>query len=102
MRSNLSCRHEFINTDAVPPGQRFAFLRDVPLRRLNLYEPIGAEGLAFGAHLSRLVAPEGRFIDLRTTSGGLVRIRDESRPYNVQWTDADNHALHLDLPRATS
>lgn len=142
MPTSLSCRHEFVSTDGLRPGERFAFLRDASLRRLDLYE--SAHGEPFMASLSRLVAPEGRLIELRTTSGGLgrtprlcradeiddivltltlsgdgagwfgdpdqaarldtnrglLRLRDESRPFVVQWTSGKNHTLHVDLPRA--
>lgn len=142
MPASSSCRFEFVSTDGLPPKKRFAFLRDAALRRLDLYEPV--EGGQFSAAIKRLVAPEGNFIELRATSGGLertpplcradgiddicltltlggdgagwfgdpdqdtkldqdggrLRLRDEGRPYAVRWASAENHTLHVDLPRA--
>lgn len=142
MQTSASCRFEFVSTDGLPLKQRFAFLRDAALRRLDLHEP--AQGGQFSAAIKRLVAPEGNLIELRATSGGLertppqcradgvddicltltlggdgagwfgdpdqdtkldtagglLRLRDEGRPYAVRWTSAENHTLHVDLPRA--
>ncbi|MGH7051417.1 MAG: helix-turn-helix domain-containing protein [Acetobacteraceae bacterium] len=40
--------------------------------------------------------------DQTTTLGsGLLRIRDQARPYATQWAGADNHVLHVDVPRAS-
>lgn len=40
--------------------------------------------------------------DQTTTLGsGLLRIRDQARPYATQWAGADNHMLHVEVPRAS-
>lgn len=144
MPAGSSCLYQVISADDVPPAMRPAFWRDASLRGLEIHEPADAAGGGFGAHIRRLIAPEGRLIDLRTTPGGLgrtprlcradgiddivltltlggdgagwfgdpdqttrldtnrglLRVRDEGRPFVVRWTAPDNHALHIDLPRA--
>ena len=144
MPADASCRYDFVSTEGLRPHERFAFLRDVSVRRLDFLESRAANGGPFAARIRRLTVPEGRLIDLRTTAWGLgrtpllaradgiddivlmltlrgdgagwfgepdrttrlgtnrslLRVRDESRPYTVRWTDADNYSLHVELPRA--
>jgi len=142
MPIGLSCRHEFVCTDGVPPDARFAFWRDTCLRRLEPYRSANVEGEPFEASVRELISPEGRFADFRAASSGvgrtprlcradgiddivvsfalssggagwfgnpdaatklasgLLRIRDEGRPYVLQWAGVDHHTLHVDVPRA--
>ncbi|MGH7099355.1 MAG: helix-turn-helix domain-containing protein [Stellaceae bacterium] len=144
MPAASSCLYQVIGADNIPLAMRSAFWRDASLRGLEIHEPADAAGGPFDANIRRLIAPEGRLIDLRTISGGLGRtsrlcradgiddivliltlsgdgagwfgdpdqatrlsanrsllhLRDEGRPFAVRWTRADNHTLHLDLPRA--
>ena len=142
MPALLSCRHEFVSTDGSQPGEHRALLLDAGLRSLDLHESAEAASRPIAASIRRLIVPEGRLMDLRTTSvgmertpwrcrgdglddiiltftlsgggagwfgdpdqdtrlgSGLLRLRDEGRPYVVQWTGRDNHTLHVSLPRA--
>lgn len=129
MPKRTFCRHELVKTSAFGREVRFAYAQDTggrpfaaSIRRLVAPEGkftdlhMTAAGLGRTARqccadgiddIALTVTLDGGgagwFGDPDRTSrlgSGLLRIRDQSRPYFLQWTGRDNRTLHIDLPRA--
>ncbi|HEY1301223.1 MAG TPA: helix-turn-helix domain-containing protein [Stellaceae bacterium] len=124
-----SCRHELVRTAGFGREVRFAYSQDTggqpfaaTIRRLTAPEGrftdlhMTAAGLGRTARQCRADGIDdialtvtldgggaGWFGDPNRTTrlgSGLLRVRDQSSPYFLHWTGAENRTLHVDLPRA--
>jgi AraC-like DNA-binding protein len=75
MAANSSCRHEFVSTDGLRPGEQFAFWRHSLVKRYEPLPPTAPPGEGFAAGVRKLIAPEGEFADLNMTATGITRTR---------------------------
>jgi AraC-like DNA-binding protein len=76
----------------LPPGERFAYWRDVCLKRFEPIGPTGAERVPFGASMRRLIGPGGRLTDLCVTPTGIRRT-----PRMCRADEADDIVVGIDF-----